>query len=94
MLCQHGETAKTSLGVSRALDFLRSTHEKDGSWYGRWGVNNIYGTCSVLCDPNAVGVDLGAPEVGRAVAWLISIQNADGGWGEDCASCKLGLHRL
>jgi squalene-hopene/tetraprenyl-beta-curcumene cyclase len=61
----------------------------DGSWYGRWGMNYIYGTWSVLCALNAAGVDHGAPEMRKAVAWLAKIQNPDGGWGEDGASYKL-----
>ena len=61
----------------------------EGSWYGRWGMNYIYGTWSVLCALNAAGVDHGAPEFRKAAAWLVAIQNADGGWGEDGASYKL-----
>ena len=61
----------------------------DGSWYGRWGMNYIYGTWSVLCALNAAGVDHAAPEMRKAAAWLVAIQNADGGWGEDGASYKL-----
>ena len=60
--------------------------EADGSWFGRWGVNYIYGTWSVLCALNAAGVDPRSRPMRKAVAWLIAIQNADGGWGEDCAS--------
>ncbi|MDQ0391964.1 squalene--hopene cyclase [Labrys monachus] len=89
MLGQLGATAKTSAAVARALDYLWRTQEKDGSWYGRWGVNYVYGTWSVLCGLNAVGVDPASPPVRRAVDWLIAIQNEDGGWGEDCASYKL-----
>jgi squalene-hopene/tetraprenyl-beta-curcumene cyclase len=63
---------------------------KDGSWYGRWGMNYIYGTWSVLAGLNAAGVDLGSPEIRRAVDWLVRIQNPDGGWGEDGDSYKLG----
>jgi squalene-hopene/tetraprenyl-beta-curcumene cyclase len=68
---------------------LRRTQLPEGSWYGRWGVNYIYGTWSVLCALNAAGVAHDSPEIRKAVAWLISIQNADGGWGEDCTSYKL-----
>ena len=61
----------------------------DGSWYGRWGMNYIYGTWSVLCALNAAGVDHRRAEMRKAVDWLVAIQNADGGWGEDGASYKL-----
>ena len=61
----------------------------DGSWFGRWGVNYVYGTWSALCALNAAGVPPTAPTVAKAVDWLVAIQNADGGWGEDCDSYKL-----
>jgi squalene-hopene/tetraprenyl-beta-curcumene cyclase len=89
MLAQLGETAATSPAVARAIGYLRRTQHPEGSWYGRWGMNYIYGTWSVLCALNAAGVDHGAPEMRKAAAWLIKIQNADGGWGEDGASYKL-----
>jgi squalene-hopene/tetraprenyl-beta-curcumene cyclase len=89
MLAQLGETPATSPPVARAIDYLRRTQRADGSWFGRWGMNYIYGTWSVLCALNAVGVEHGAPEMRKAVAWLVAIQNADGGWGEDGASYKL-----
>ena len=89
MLAQFGETAANSTAVARAVDYLRRTQLADGSWYGRWGMNYIYGTWSVLCALNAAGVDHGAPEMRKAADWLIAIQNADGGWGEDGSSYKL-----
>ena len=70
----------------RALDFIRRTQTKDGSWYGRWGANHIYGTWSVLRGLAAIGEDCSRDYVQRAVAWLLSRQNADGGWGETLAS--------
>ena len=72
--------------VARALAFLRSEQEADGSWFGRWGTNYIYGTWSVLAALNAVGEDMNAPHVRHAVAWLKARQRGDGGWGEDCAT--------
>jgi squalene-hopene/tetraprenyl-beta-curcumene cyclase len=89
MLAQLGETAESSVAVKRALDYLRATQLADGSWYGRWGMNYIYGTWSVLSALNAVGVRHGAPELRKAVAWLVRIQNPEGGWGEDATSYKL-----
>jgi squalene-hopene/tetraprenyl-beta-curcumene cyclase len=89
MLAQLGETAESSPALARGLDFLRKEQERDGSWYGRWGVNYIYGTWSVLCALNAAGVAHSAPEIRQAAAWLIKIQNPDGGWGEDCTSYQL-----
>ena len=70
----------------RALHFLREEQEADGSWWGRWGVNYIYGTWSVLMGLRAIGEDLQQPYVRRAVVWLKDHQNPDGGWGEDCLS--------
>ena len=72
--------------VAPALRFLKREQETDGSWYGRWGVNYIYGTWSVLAGLRAIGVDLSEPYIRRAVAWLESKQNPDGGWGESCLS--------
>src|SRR5262244_372288 len=56
--------------VPRALDFIKRTQTKDGSWYGRWGANYIYGTWSVLRGLGAIGEDLSQDEVQRAVSWL------------------------
>jgi squalene-hopene/tetraprenyl-beta-curcumene cyclase len=89
MLAQIGESADNSAAMARAVDYLRRTQMEEGSWYGRWGMNYIYGTWSVLCALNAAGVDHGSPEFRKAVAWLAKIQNPDGGWGEDGTSYKL-----
>jgi squalene-hopene/tetraprenyl-beta-curcumene cyclase len=69
-----------------ALDFLRQNQEADGSWPGRWGVNYLYGTWQVLRGLQAVGCEMNAPFVRRAVAWLTAVQLPDGGWGETCAT--------
>jgi squalene-hopene/tetraprenyl-beta-curcumene cyclase len=89
MLAQFGER---SPALQRGLDYLAHTQLADGSWYGRWGMNYIYGTWSVLCCLNAAGFDPAAPVMRKAADWLVSIQNADGGWGEDGASYKLDYH--
>ncbi len=85
MLAQMGYTRQDDV-VRRGLDFLTAEQEQDGSWFGRWGTNYIYGTWSVLCAYNAVGEDMTAPHIRRAVAWLKEYQRADGGWGEDGSS--------
>jgi squalene-hopene/tetraprenyl-beta-curcumene cyclase len=75
--------------MKRAVQYLIDDQEADGSWYGRWGVNYVYGTWSAMCALNAAGVDPQAPVMRTAVGWLVKIQNPDGGWGEDCDSYKL-----
>ena len=70
--------------ASRAIEFLRRAQEPSGAWWGRWGVNYVYGTWSVLAGLRALGEDLGVEPVRRAVGWLKSVQNDDGGFGEDC----------
>jgi squalene-hopene/tetraprenyl-beta-curcumene cyclase len=72
--------------VARGLAYLHRTQEPDGSWWGRWGVNYIYGLGAVLPALAAAGEDPNGPRIRRAVAWLLAHQNADGGWGETCAS--------
>ncbi len=88
MLAQLGETP-SNRSLKRAIRYLRKTQLPGGSWYGRWGMNYIYGTWSVLCALNAAGLDHDAPEIRKAVEWLTAIQNPDGGWGEDGSSYKL-----
>jgi squalene-hopene/tetraprenyl-beta-curcumene cyclase len=80
-----GDPARLKAGV----DYLRATQKPDGSWFGRWGVNYIYGTWSALAGLNAAGLPSGDPAMQRAADWLIAIQNEDGGWGENCDSYKL-----
>jgi len=70
--------------VVKALDFIREHQEEDGSWYGRWGVNYIYGTWQVLRGLRALQIDMQQPWLLRARDWLESVQHADGGWGERC----------
>jgi squalene-hopene/tetraprenyl-beta-curcumene cyclase len=89
MLAQLGARAGKSEPLDRGLAYLLDTQEKDGSWYGRWGMNYIYGTWSALCALNAASVDAASPAMRNAVQWLVSIQNDDGGWGEDGASYRL-----
>jgi squalene-hopene/tetraprenyl-beta-curcumene cyclase len=68
--------------VAAAIAYLRTEQELDGSWFGRWGTNYIYGTWSVLTALNSAGLPASSPEVRRAVHWLIARQHEDGGWGE------------
>jgi squalene-hopene/tetraprenyl-beta-curcumene cyclase len=72
--------------VARGIAYLKAEQEADGSWFGRWGTNYVYGSWSVLCALNAVGEDMQAPYVRRCVDWLLARQQADGGWGEDGAT--------
>ena len=88
MLAQDGEAADTPR-MAAALRYLAAEQEADGSWFGRWGVNYIYGTWSVLCALGAAGLMRETPMVARAVDWLLAIQNGDGGWGESCDSYSL-----
>jgi squalene-hopene/tetraprenyl-beta-curcumene cyclase len=73
-------------GVAKALRFLREEQEDDGSWFGRWGVNYIYGTWQVLRGLSAIGEDGQRPYIAKAARWLKSVQHENGGWGETCAT--------
>jgi squalene-hopene/tetraprenyl-beta-curcumene cyclase len=81
--CGHGADFEPA---QRAIDFVRRTQRHDGPWFGRWGVNYIYGTWSVMRGLQAIGEDLQHEYVQRAVRWLERSQNRDGGWGETCES--------
>ena len=72
--------------VKKAIRFIREQQESDGSWFGRWGVNYIYGTMLVLRGLEAMGVDSHEPYIQQAAEWLRMVQNGDGGWGETCGS--------
>ncbi len=94
MLAQLGDTLEGSPAMAAGVAYLRRTQLADGSWYGRWGLNYIYGTWSVLCALNAAGLRHDDPTIRKAVDWLLSIQNQDGGWGEDASSYKLDYKRF
>jgi squalene-hopene/tetraprenyl-beta-curcumene cyclase len=76
--------------VRRGIDYLLAEQEEDGSWFGRWGVNYVYGTGAVLPALQAAGFKPDHPAIRRAVAWVEEHQNADGGFGEDCRSYDHG----
>lgn len=80
--------------VRRGIDFLLREQEEDGSWFGRWGVNYVYGVGAVLPALAAAGLPADHPAVCRAVAWLEGLQNPDGGFGEDCRSYDAGEEGL
>ena len=72
--------------IARGLDYLWSTQEPEGCWYGRWGVNYIYGTWQVLQGLKAIGFPMNHPALVKAADWLESVQQPCGGWGETCRS--------
>ncbi len=80
-----GYTLKDTV-VKAAVDFVMSEQEPEGSWFGRWGVNHLYGTALVLPGLRAVGFDMNDPRIQKTAAWLASKQREDGGWGESCES--------
>jgi squalene-hopene/tetraprenyl-beta-curcumene cyclase len=85
MLAAYGVTGDDKR-VKKAIKFILSEQEPDGSWFGRWGVNYIYGTMLVLRGLQAMGVDHHEPYVQQGAEWLRMVQNSDGGWGETCGS--------
>ena len=80
----HKTTGKAS--VDRALNYLRTEQEPEGCWFGRWGVNYVYGTSSVIVALALIAPQEFKAQIQQAAAWLVSCQNPDGGWGETCAS--------
>ena len=88
MLAQLGEPAD-SPQMRAAVAYLTNEQETDGSWFGRWGVNYIYGTWSALCALGAANLGPDHPAIRKGAEWLRAIQNPDGGWGEDCRSYAL-----
>ncbi len=80
------DVPKDTAAVEKAIKFIKDRQRPDGSWFGRWGVNYIYGTASVLPALRSIGEDMDQPYIHKAAEWLLSVQNADGGWGETCAS--------
>ncbi|MHB1699271.1 MAG: squalene--hopene cyclase [Acidobacteriaceae bacterium] len=85
MLAAYGYTRRDKR-VEKAVQFILKEQESDGSWFGRWGVNYLYGTFLVLRGLEAMGMDHNEPQVQQAAEWVRMVQNADGGWGESCAS--------
>ena len=85
-LGMEGSRPETSQAVGRGLDYLKREQEYDGAWFGRWGVNYIYGLGAVLPALKEIGEDMGQPYIQRAVQWLRDYQQPDGGWGESCAT--------
>ena len=84
-----GNYANISLGhpsIKAAVRWLVNNQEKDGSWYGRWGVCYIYGTWAAITGLISVGMPVNSPTIKRAIKWLEAIQLSDGGWGESCKS--------
>jgi len=84
-LATYGYTRKDKR-VEKAIKFIFDEQEPDGSWFGRWGVNYLYGTFLVLRGLEAMGVWNHEPQIQQAAEWIRMVQNADGGWGESCGS--------
>ncbi len=85
MLAQYGYTRKDPR-VEKAVQFILKEQEPDGSWFGRWGVNYLYGTFLVLRGLEAMGFWNHEPAIQQAAEWIRMVQNADGGWGETCGT--------
>ncbi len=82
----HGGMSQSQ--IDRALDYLMEEQEADGSWFGRWGVNYVYGTSGVLAALCGTDPTRFRSQIQRGINWLLSVQNPDGGWGETCESYK------
>jgi squalene-hopene/tetraprenyl-beta-curcumene cyclase len=85
MLAARGYTREHP-AVRRAIQYILKEQEADGAWFGRWGVNYIYGTMCALRGLEAIGMDQNEPYIQQAAEWLRMVQNPDGGWGETCGS--------
>jgi squalene-hopene/tetraprenyl-beta-curcumene cyclase len=94
MLAQLGQQIDTSSSLKRGVLALLAAQESDGSWFGRWGMNYIYGTWSALCALSLAGRDPHSQPVRRAVEWLLAVRNPDGGWGESSDSYRLDCKRF
>jgi squalene-hopene/tetraprenyl-beta-curcumene cyclase len=92
ILGQSGYELSTT-AVKRGIDFIKRTQDDGGSWWGRWAVNHIYGTWSVLSGLASIGEDMSSPYIKRAIQWLKTCQNSDGGWGERCESYETGAQK-
>ncbi|HEX7745512.1 MAG TPA: squalene--hopene cyclase, partial [Micromonosporaceae bacterium] len=82
------ENLAAAVPVRRAVHWLLRAQEPDGSWFGRWGANHVYGTGAVVPALVAAGLPASHPAIRSAVDWLLAHQNADGGWGEDLRSYR------
>ena len=85
MLAAYGYT-RADKRVEKAIKFILKEQEPDGCWFGRWGVNYLYGTFLVLRGLEAIGIDHLEPQVQQAAEWIRMVQNPDGGWGETCGT--------
>ena len=85
-MCSYYSIGRSDPRVQRAIAYLYRQQEPEGCWFGRWGVNYLYGTWQVLRGLGRIGEDMSRDRIRRAVRWLHAVQNEDGGWGETCAS--------
>ncbi|WP_409271330.1 prenyltransferase/squalene oxidase repeat-containing protein [Neobacillus sp. SCS-31] len=91
-LCNYTSLPKSDPAVRKGIRWLVENQEKDGSWYGRWGICYIYGTWAAVTGLRAAGIFPSEKVLSRAAGWLKGIQNADGGWGESCLSDSAGKY--